>query len=231
MTYKRHWLLSFGGTLAAGQDIWSNNIRMMNETFGNVDSILGTTLETLLDDYVNDIRAWITAPGSYISNQVTCTWVKFNEIGPDGRYVDPSTTHARYLTGSTGALTPIGGVAGTAVPSYQSCAISLTTPRNRGPASRGRIFVPQCAAPMVHPGRFSNTATTAMAAAAASFLTALGDEAGVDVTSMRPAVVSNVGTPGPQEPVTGVAVGDVPDVIRRRKNNLIETYTKATVSS
>jgi hypothetical protein len=41
-------------------------------------------------------------------------------------------------------------------------------------------------------------------------------------------VISNVGAPGPAEPVTHVQIGNVPDVMRSRKNNLIEArYTQA----
>ena len=228
MTYKRHWLLSFGGTCAAGQDIWSNNIRMVNDETAQPDGIPGGTIETLLDDFVSDIRAYLTNPLTYISNQVTCTWVKFNEINSAGHYADAANTHQRLLNG-TGGLAPIFGTATTVTPSYQSVAVSLTTARNRGPGSLGRYFLPQCAAPMVHPGRLSTTAASALATGAKDFLNALADEAGVDVTNLRPAVVSNRGTPGPAEPVTGVKVGDVPDVIRRRKNNLIETYAKVTL--
>lgn len=230
MTYKRHWLLSFGGTCAGGQDIWSNNIRMSNDETGQPDGIPSSTLESLLDDFVGDIRAFLTNTNAYISNQVTCSWVKFNEIGPDGHYVDPTTTHLRVLNAGSGALAPIFGTASAAVPSYQSVAVTLLTARQRGPGSKGRIFLPQCAAPMVHPGRISSTTAQNIATASATFLTALGDEAGIDVTGLRPAVVSNVGSPGPSEPITTVKVGDVPDVIRRRKNNLIEAYVQAAVS-
>lgn len=230
MVYKRHWLLSFGGTVANGQDIWSNNIRMTNDETGQPDTVPGSTLETLLDDYVADIRAFIGNTNAYIYNGVTCSWVKFNEIGPDGHYVDKTTTHLRVLNG-TGNLAPIFGTAGTPTPpSYQSVCVTTLTDRARGPASKGRLYLPQCAAPLQGPGRMTSTVSQNIATAAASFFTALGDEAGVDVTAMRPAVVSNVGNPGPTSVITKVKVGDVPDVIRRRKNNLVEAYATANVS-
>lgn len=230
MTYKRHWLLSFGGTVANGQDIWSNNIRMTNDETLDPDSVPASTLEAFLDDYVSDIRAFIGNPLAYIYNGVTCSWVKFNEIGPDGHYANTSTTHLRVLNGS-GNLAPIFGTTGTPTPpSYQSVCVTTLTNRARGPASKGRLFLPQCAAPLQGPGRMTSTVSQNIATAAASFLTALGDEAGVDVTNMRPAVVSNVGSPGPAEPIIKVKVGDVPDVIRRRKNNMVEAYATANVS-
>lgn len=230
LTYKRHWLLSWGGTLAFGLDIWANNVRFTNDETGQPDSIPGSTLEGMLDDFVSDIRTFMTSPNSYINNGVSCTYVKFNEIGPDGRYVDTANTHARYLSGSTGSTAVINGVNSTAVPAYQSVAITTTTAAQRGPGSKGRLFLPQCAAPLTAQGFITSAAQTALTNQSAAFFTALGDEAGVDVTNMRPAVVSNVGAPGPARVITGVKVGSVPDVITRRKNGIAEAYTSATVS-
>ena len=31
MTFKRHWLLSWGGVLAGNKDIWANNVRFTND--------------------------------------------------------------------------------------------------------------------------------------------------------------------------------------------------------
>jgi len=229
MTFKRHWLLSWGGTIGNGKDVWANNIRMTNDEAGQPDSVPASTLEGMLDDYVNDIRTFMTSAGANITGGTQCTWVKFNEIGPDGHYVDKTTTHARYLTG-TGALAPFSGASTSYCPTFQSVAVTLTTAQQRGPGSKGRFFLPGCAPALNFDGVMTSTAQTAIANAAAAFLTALGDEAGVDVTAMRPAVVSNVGNPGPTNVVTGVAVGNVPDVQRRRKNNLIENYVKVNVT-
>lgn len=229
MTYKRHWLLSWGGTIGNGKDVWANNIRMTNDETGQPDSVPGATLEAMLDDYVTDIRTFMTSAGANIVGGTTCNWVKFNEIGPDGLYVNKTLTHARYLNG-TGAAGPISGASTSYCPTFQSVAVTLTTSQARGPGSKGRFFLPGCAPTLTYDGVINTTSQTAIANAAAAFITALGDEAGVDVTNMRPAVVSNVGNPGPANVVTGIAIGNVPDVQRRRKNNLIETYVKVATS-
>lgn len=230
MTFKRHWLLSWGGVLAGNQDIWSNNVRFTNDETGQPDSIPGSTLEGMLDDFVTDIRNFMRTPGLYISAEVQCQWVKFNEIGPDGKYTDTGQTHARYLQGTTGTFAVINGIGSNFCPPYQSVCITTTTAKQRGPASKGRLFLPQCAPPLLSTGMIDPTAQGAIRTAAAAFYTALGDEAGVDVTAMRPAVVSNVGTPGPTNVITGVKVGNVPDIISRRKNAITETYLVGTVS-
>jgi len=231
MTYKRHWLLSWGGTLADGADIWANNIRMMNDNTGESDDIDDGQMNELLDDFVSDIRTLFANPNAKIPGAVQCQWVKFNEIGPDGRYVNTSTTFARFLAGTTGQFALINGTGSTLVPPFQSVAVTMTTARQRGPGSKGRLFIPQCSATCGPSGRIDGTQTQNMATAYASFLSALGDEAGIDETAIAPAVVSNVGEPGPVERITGVRVGDVHDVIRRRKSALVEKYATATVAT
>lgn len=230
MTFKRHWLLSWGGVLAGNKDIWANNVRFTNDETGQPDSVPGSTLEGMLDDFVTDIRNYMRTPGLFISAEVQCQWVKFNEIGPDGRYVDQSTTHARYLTGSTGNFAVINGIGTNKCPPYQSVCVTTTTAKQRGPGSKGRLFLPQCAPTLLSDGLIDPAAVASIRDASAAFYTALADEAGVDITAMRPAVVSNVGSPGPAEVITGIKVGNVPDVITRRKNAITETYSAASVS-
>lgn len=232
MTYKRHWLLSWGGTLGNGADIWANNVRFMNDEFANEDSIDPSDMESHLDDFVGDIKELFAKPEAFISNSVECSWVKFNEIGPDGRYVDQATTHVRFLEGTTGDFARFKGVGSTPMnPTFVSICVTTTTGRQRGPGSRGRLFIPQPAIGYDASGRISSGQAQMIATAYGQFFTDLGDEAGIDTDALAPAVVSNVGDPGPQERITGVKVGNVPDVIRRRKSALVETYATATVST
>lgn len=227
MTYQRHWLLSWGGTLGNGSDVWANNVRMMNPETGSSDDLSGDAMERLLDDFVVDIRNLFADARSFIPSAVECQWVKFNEIGPDGRYVDSTTTHVRFLEGSQ----RFKGVSSASVPTFQSVAVTTTTDRQRGPASKGRLFIPQCIAPVLATGRLDPSAQANAAAAYAKFLTDLGNESGVDTRAIAPFVVSNVGNPGPAERITGVRVGDVPDVIRRRKSAMTEKYVSSPVST
>jgi hypothetical protein len=185
----------------------------------------------LLDGFVIDIRALFANALSKIPNDVVCQWVKFNEIGADGKYVRTDTTFARYLTAASGTLAPFAGVGAPSVPTFVSVCVSMRTARARGPASTGRLFIPRPSISTTAGGRMSSATTQEIATTYANFLTALGDEEGVDNTAIAPAVVSNVGEPGPQERIIGVRVGDVPDVQRRRKNSLVEAYSVATVST
>lgn len=230
MTYKNHYLLSWGGTLGANADVWSNNVRLVNDENQSLDAIPSSTLDGFLDDMIGDIRTFMRDPNTYHSVNVQCQWVKLNQIGPDGRYTDTGNTRVRLLNGTTGTFAVINGIASTQGPSFQSVCVTTTTARTRGKASKGRLFIPQCVPPLVGGGVIDPTAQQAMATAAATFFTALGDEPGVDVTSLRPHVVSGIGNPGPSEPITGVKVGNVLDVIRRRKNAIAEVYKTATVS-
>lgn len=231
MTYRPHYLLSWGGTLANGADVWANNVRMMNDETLSTDGLDDGQMETLLDDFVADIKGFVTNPQTYISSSVECQWVKFNRIDENGHYSDPTKTHVRFLSGTTGNFARFRGAAGAGVPTFQSVCITTTTARQRGPASKGRLFLPQCAPDISIDGYISDGAATAIATRAAAFFTALGDEAGIDSTAIAPAVVSNVGDPGPMERITGIRVGNVPDVIKRRKNAITEKYFNGTVAT
>lgn len=231
MVYQRHWLLSWGGSLAGGKEVWANNVRFQNRVSGSVDVISDSRMESMLDDFVTDIRAFHTSADVFISRNAKVEWVKFNEIGPDGRYKDQTKTHARFLTSAPGALQIMAGASTAGAPTYQSVCITTTTDVQRGPGSKGRLFLPQCAVPLQETGDILPGNATLIANRAAAFFTALGDESGIDVEAIAPAVVSNVGNPGPMNRITGVKVGNIPDVISRRKNALLETYVKATVST
>ncbi len=203
---------------------------MQNSEIGASDEISYDDQETLLDGFVIDIRNFF-ASTQYISNAVSVLWVKFNRIGSDGRYVDQVRTHVRFLAGTSGSTGIIRGTSTVGVPTFLSACATTTTVRQRGPGSKGRLYLPQCTAPVESNGRYAETTTGALASQVANFLELLGNEEGTDVTAIAPAVVSNVGSPGPMERITGVRVGNVPDVQRRRKNAMVEAYISVGVNT
>jgi hypothetical protein len=230
VTYQRHWLLSWGGKLSGG-DIWANNVRMMNRETGSFDSITDGNMEDLLTGFLADVRAFHTATAAKISNAASVEWIKFNEIGPDGRYANQTKTFARFLPVAGPPTGQFFGAGGANCPPFQSVCITTTTDVMRGPGSKGRLFLPQCGPTLSTQGLIAQADQTALANLAGTFFTNLGNEDGIDNTAIAPAVVSNVGEPGPMNRITGVRVGNVPDVITRRKNAIVETYVSASVST
>ncbi len=223
MSYVPHYLLAWGGTLANGAEIWSNSVRVKGVLAGEVwtdDFIYG-----VLDGYIADIKTMMTASAAGIDSSVKLTWAKFNPIDEFGRYASTTKTYARYL----GVSEQVAGAGSAPVPTFVTCAVSLKTQVQRGPGSAGRFFIPKCTFNIDSSGFFDAPTCTAAALHYANFIKNLGNMPGVDVNTIIPHVISNVGLPGPANPVTLVQIGNVPDVMRSRKSNLNEIKYGASV--
>lgn len=231
MTYPTHYLWNFGGGLGSDEE-WSCNIRFANNeplalldvTQQAIAQALGQMLAARMD--IENTNP--TTPGPGISSDADLTYSKFNEIGPDGKYQSESTTNAYYFDRVPG----FAGGDNVSYP-YQICyGTSWVTDAVRGPASKGRIFVPS---PYVaingSTGTLDNTQTENQAQAWANILKAANDTIALEVEVFTPpvaAVVSAVGA-GSWRPITGVRVGAVLDTQRRRRNKLAERYQSATL--
>lgn len=226
MAYKEHLLLQFGGSLY-GSEIWSCGIRVARP----IETGLGDLPETYVDDYVNDIRAFINT--TYFNDQTTLDFVKCNKIGPDGRYMSSTHTVERQLAGTTGALAQGRGTGGSYVPPQSSLAVTLHTAKQRGPGSRGRFYVPApvAAASVLADGRLPDPASGGSLYAnfvghCVTFIRNLNNMPLVDPDNAPRVVVATPGgrnmPEGDNIVVTGVSVGRVVDTQRRRRNALEE---------
>lgn len=223
MTYPDHYLLSYGGTICEGAEVWVNNIRMWSDT---PNWITGMPDEPdMITDIVNDLKALAANASSAWSTDTVCRWVKLNRIGPDGRYASSSESNTRFLTGAN----IIAGVASATIhPPQISLAITFRTGIQRGRASRGRIFAPRPSVPVSVNGQISNTNLTNISAAYRTFIQNLGNWPGIDTHNLAPAIVSGVGA-GAASYVRSVEVGSVLDTQRRRRSALVETRVAAAV--
>lgn len=224
MTYPDHYLLSWGGTICDGTEIWANNLRLWSDT----PDWLSPTFDeaAALDQCYNDIRTLYINAGASISSDAKVNWVKLNRIGADGRYASTSESNTKFLSGSS--IIAGAASAGTLYPPQVALAITFRTNRDRGPASRGRIYAPRPQLNMPTSGQVSSSTTQAVATAYATFITNLGNWDGIDTNNMAPAVVSGVGT-GAAAYIRSVNVGSVLDTQRRRRTALTETRSSAAV--
>lgn len=227
MTYPTHWLLTFGGTLLSNRsEIWTNSIRFAPDVEGQWEL---DQQETALE-MLNTLSArWGVAGdgGCMVSGSVFLEWAKFNEIGPDGKYADGTTTHEAFLaTPKPGIGAPGAGY----VPQITS-AISWQTTRQRGPASKGRIFLPMPVMTMTGAGRIDGNGANDCARAWANTINALNDVVALRFQSdaIRASVVSDVGQ-GAAAHIASVRVGNVYDTQRRRRNALEELYYTSPVA-
>ena len=218
MAYDPHIRVTFGGTLddAVTQlptEIWACTV--------NVLPAVGFSPDFDSDGYLADVApalaAWFSDPSSYISSLALLTYVKANAIAANGHYESETASHVfDYDVASRGDVAPKN-------PDIMTVCTSWDTAIKRGPGAHGRVFLP-------NPCYGTNTSITITpgdqanaVAAGKALLTALAGT--VPATIVHPVVASGVNATNAL--ITGVRVGSVKDVQRRRKDALKETYVAA----
>lgn len=214
MPYADHFLVQFGGRIGAvGGEIWSCGIRIKLQ---NDSPLADFNPEEYLDDNaVPALSAWIARATSKISSGTFLEFVKCNQIGPDGRYVDGAVTHERFLA------VPVAGGAGSGTLPWQACVVLSweTNAATRGPASKGRIYSPTPTVSVnASTGLFVAGDALGMAQSAATLLNTLDDSVGVS-GQIRPHIMSEVG--GAFNEINRVRVDNRVDVQRRRANQVV----------
>ena len=144
--------------------------------------------------------------------------LKISPINTSGHVVDLRTCHAENSTGVAGTA------GGDALPLQNTVAISTRTPRI-GAKGRGRFYLPGVSTNLIdHDGALTSTAIANYGVAASAFLTALVTDGGGSGTYHTAPVVS-----GPPYTdygrITQIRVGNRVDTQRRRRRQLVETYT------
>lgn len=205
---SKHWYLQWGGKLP-GNEQWSCGLRLANTAGGDPinDPAMLAACKTA-------IQAFHVSVGASISQPAKLSFVKLNLIGTDGHYVAP-VTYQTIVADVSG-----GGPASAPYPNQIALAVSLTTGFSRGPAHRGRFYLPL-------PG-FNLDGTGLIAAANANVCSGAVDTlvAALNAVSAnaKVAVFSRKFGAAAHNLVTGNLVGRVYDTQRRRRRSLIEDY-------
>lgn len=211
MAYNR---LVVSGTLGGGADIFSVGF--------NYTPDLGAPVIT-----PTDLNLWAAACATYFAG-ATLPNLKAG-LSTSGTIREFRTY---YHASDTGPATTVGtasaSIAGTGTanqPLPTSFVLSLRTAL-AGRRARGRAYWPALSVVVQAAGTFSSGFMSAAPTEARNMIVAFGDAA--SATDLRPVVVSKVGA-GQVTPVTQVAIGNVPDTQRRRRNALVETYSTAAI--
>lgn len=203
VAYPQHLLVAFGGTLPSNE-IWQCGIRGLPQasaSYGDRQDIADRIAPNLVD--------WFSTAANRMNNLASLTFVKVNEIAPDGSYVgNPVTVDT--------AVTPGGRTS--SVPNILSLCFSWTTAMKRGLAHTGRIY-PPFAFDVQQGMAVTQSVQTDAVASAQNLLDAIADNA--SSFGVAPYVVS---AQGALHAVNGVRIGSIIDVQRRRKNALVESY-------
>jgi hypothetical protein len=225
MAYQEHELLQYGGGLYDGEQ-WSNSLRM---TTGFGVGSPPDAREKALTDVVADLRLFYGS--AHFNTSTKIDWVKFNRIGPDGRYADKTQTHVRLLSGTSGANAQIKGTSTVLVAPQLSLVATLLTDRKRGAGSKGRMFLPCpviCATSIGSDGRLvenSVFASSGLAVALKTLLTNLNNWPGSDFGTPELVVATQGGRSALEAAnvkIKAIRIGRVIDTMRSRRNALSE---------
>jgi hypothetical protein len=218
-----HLYLQWGGKLPGGEQ-WSCGIRIAEQGV-HVPGATYVPPESDVDDWLNGavkdaVAAYHTRAITAINPLAKLSFCKLNAIGTDGHYVWP-LTHEHVFADLAG-----GGDAFNTTINQASVAVSLTTGFSRGPAHRGRFYLPMPAVQIGTDGLMVAAFANNIMASSKTFLEAIADTPGIDApNSMTPMVMSRkLGAPAHRK-ITGCQVGRVVDTQRKRRRSLPETYS------
>lgn len=216
MAFSPHVKIQIGGSVydatSGGQAVeeWSINLSAIR--VGSAQD-----LDAYLDDVHVAASGLIARPTTKISNTVALEFVKVNEVdalghqlpGPTRMWSDTSTFAAR------------GGGGSTLHPLTTACKVTLDDgSRNR--RAKGGFYLPRMAASVTAGGRWNATELQGILDSTSTFVNALGATAGYTV-----AIASKVDAS--LTPITRIRVGDVPDNISRRRDDLRESYLTGSI--
>jgi len=203
-----HLYLQWGGTLPGG-DEWSCGMRMQPVGQG-----VATNSQTRLDAAAAAVEKFHGTSTSEISPRCKLTFTKLNAIGVDGKYIANTTLEHVH------ANVPGTGLDSRTLPNQIALVVSLLTGFSRGPAHRGRVYLPMPTMVVGGDGRIDPGEVSVVKTAFNTLLTDLNAiDAGFKVAVMSRKAGAAIG-----RNVTGVEIGRVLDTQRRRRNKLAEAY-------
>lgn len=218
---ENHVLLRFGGTAWQGQETWSCGLRMKQAGGDSADALLSNAQDTV-EEIAGLVNAYVDRPASGFSSSCNVDYVQLNPISAaTGDYLFPNTPVEFIVNPPNNS----GGSLG--YPQIAYCVTLRSSLFKRGPAARGRWYVPAAAeSPIVtSTGVMSALDAQERADSAGTFLQALTQLTGpLDPNLWIPWLYGD-GIGGPRDsPIGDVQVGNVYDTQRRRRRQIGETY-------
>ena len=215
---RQHVKVTFEGDTGRGEDIWSTGIRVAPGV-----PVPGGIGEGTTDNIVASAAdAWETfwdATSALIPAYFRTLSVKAAVINPNGRYPD------EYSPSVVNLETPLVGGNTNASKAPQSTVVaSLRSAKERGLATKGRMYLPINALGINGTTGRINTQSQ-IDTIGNAMVDFLGDMLGFwSDMNFSPVIMSNVGS-GATNTISRVLIGDVLDTQRRRKNAYQEQYS------
>lgn len=197
-------------------DIWTTGFSLGSTTQGAPDPTqLG--IEKVAELW----ETFFKTPGIGFGSVYRTTAVKLNKMGTDGRQVTDPTLEYVYPAPITPPAAQTSGAP------QLTMALSLRATQNRGLATKGRMYLPVNGLTIGGTGRIQPTQQTNLLNAAVLFFQGL--MASIDVPG-GPVLTSGAGLLGATNHVTHLALGDVMDTQRRRRNAIAEEYQEQSLN-
>lgn len=205
-----HVYVQWGGKLP-GNEQWSCGFRMRKKT-GTATIADGAGL---LTGVAAAISAFHTRAGSKINQYAKLSFVKCNTIAVNGHYADSTGGNEAFFADLAGNVVDLPRH-----PNQVAIAVSLMTGFSRGPAHRGRFYVPLPALGIGADGLIDPTDATALSGSVDTLITAVNAVS----TDFEMAVFSRKAGAAGNRKVTDNLIGRALDTQRRRRRSLVEDY-------
>lgn len=218
VTFAPHTLIEFGGTIvsAGGNDIWACGLRVLDtNAFGPLPDPA-----TYQESIAPSLSTFWSTSTHHIPAAATLQYLKVNNIGADGKYVDKANTNRHDYSSVA------GGAASTGAPAYVGLVGTWETGNARGLAHRGRMYLPNSALSCTG-NEVSTTVRDAVRSDYVALFAVLCTHFAAGANSAVGVVASSKN--GSFHIITGVSVDTVVDVQRRRKN--ATKGTRSTVAA
>jgi hypothetical protein len=211
---------TISGTCLGGSEIWTTSFFAGLEGADAVPPVANSPAQVA--------AAWstfFTAVGSKFSGSYKTTEVKAAYLNVDGKTDLAHVEHYAYPT-------PISGFGSTSShPPQITLVATLASTLPRGIASKGRMFLPGHYTPIDATGHVPAADVTSLLTNFRTFINACNSSAdlgGVVMLASRGRTGLFAGT-GVNKAVASVKIGNVYDTQRRRRDNLVESYSGAAI--
>lgn len=236
---EAHTYVSVIGDCFGASERWQFGFRIQGSTASSTTS-LANQIGPVVLSWWSGTNEFASSSNKFLPlNTHRLTEVKVAHIGTDGKYWNNTDSSSYFPTPTAGATGPTGRV----VP-QATMAVTLTTAKPRGLASKGRFYPPPCAymLPELADGRVLSANATSLANAVKEFINSLNSYSlvgnvsvysrGKGVPAYDPAhnrIEYTYPNDGAVEHVTGVEVGRVIDTQRRRRRQLAEARVAVVI--
>ena len=198
-------------------EIWNTGLKLQRTA--PLGSITEETLQVAAERVEEAWRTFFTGSGPSPASNFRTLEVKAAHIGTDGRYVGDAYTHFIDEPYSGG-----GYIGTTESPLPQAAVVAtLSSQKQRGPASKGRMYLPGIAYDINSNGLMPLNMTTTISENFNNFIKDINDGGSFLNHPMEVILNSPVGQ-GEERPVNKTGVDQKVDTQRRRANAITSDY-------